>query len=322
MRNKPQEDRATSTILPIHSADQDRGTTSPVLYLRSNLWQLLKPHRKVLDVDLFWPDDLGRANEWNNEQDLARLEPEHITIFPYDGLKPLLAFRNLHTLVLNGMQRSYQHLIWVTCWLNPNLTTLSLEMALEPLINVSSDVIHREVDQAWSLPSPSREVEESEYLGHHGTGVLHEEFGDGEYLDTQAIKMAQLEVAAEIPEANMRYLPVRKLRLVNFVVDSGPILRWFDPDKLEEINLKDGCVDAGFDLSCEMPKLKVLSPGPTAAPSIARLARPGELKLVDLKKGKVVSRYDATSIKQDSKIKEHPLRHKFSQLLPKMSRKD
>ena len=273
-------------------------------------------------MDLFWPDDLDRVNARDDEQDLAWTESERTAIFPYDGLKPLLVFRNLHSLMLNGMQRSYQRLIWATCWLNPNLTTLSLEMALEPLMNVSSDVFQLKVDHTWSLPSAVAEGEETEYLGYHGTGVLHEEFGDGEYLDTQAIKLAQLEVATMILETNMRHLPVKKLTLMNFVVDSGPILRWFDPDKLEEINLKDGCVDAGFYLSGEMPKLKVLSPAPTAAPSIAILVTPGELKLVGLKKGKVVSRCEATSIKQDSKIREHPLRHKFSQLLPKMSRRD
>ena len=320
MSNKLKIRRTVSVFLPSHSADQDLGTTSPILYLRSNLWQILEPHRKVLNVDLFWPDDLDRVKARDDEQDLASTESERTAIFPYDGLKPLLLFRNLHTLTLNGMQRSYQRLIWATCWLNPKLTTLSLEMALEPLMNISSDVFQRKVDHTWSLPSAAAEGEETEYLGYHGTGVLHEEFGDGEYLDTQAIKLAQLEVAENIPETNMRYLPVVKLTLMNVVIDNGPILRWFDPEKLEELNLKDGCIDAGLYLADEMPKVRVLSPRPPKPICIAKAVRPGEAKLVELRNGKVVSRTEAKSVEHELYIKEHPLRHKFSQLLPKLSR--
>ena len=320
MRNKPQEDRATSTILPFHSPDQNLGTTSPILYLRFNLWQLLESYRKVLSVDLFWPDDLARDKGRDNEHDLARTDSEHSTIFPYDGLKPLLAFRNLHTLVLNGMQQSYQRLIWATCWLNPNLTTVSLEMALEPLINISSDVRHRKIDSTWSLPSSATEVEETEYLGHHGTGALHEEFGDGEYLDTQAIKMAQLEVSEEIPETNMRYLPIENLTLMNFVIDSGPFLRWFNPDKLEKIDLKDGCIDAGLHLPDEMQHVQVRAPKLSGAVGTARLVQPGEVKIVELKKRSIVSRKDANIVRQNVRVKEYALKHKFSQMLPKLSK--
>ena len=173
--------------------------------------------------------------------------------------------------------------------MNPNLITLTLEMALEPLLNVSSGIPHHQLDHIWSLPPCNTELEESEYLGSHGSGVLHEEFGDGEYLDKQAIKMAQLEIAEEIPESNLRYLPVKKLTLMNFVIDNGPILRWFDDAKLEEIHWKDGCIDAGLSLSNKMPRVKVLSSRLPKLVGIARVVKSGEVKLVELRKGKVVS---------------------------------
>ncbi len=141
------------------------------------------------------------------------------------------------------------------------------------------------------------EVEEPEYLGSHGSGVLHEEFGNGEYLDTQAIMIAQLEIAEEIPESNLRYLPVKKLTLLNFVIDSGPILRWFDPEKLQEINLKYGCVDAGMHLSEAMQHVRVLSPKPRTLVGMARVVTPGELKIIELKKGKFISRSDAKAVR-------------------------
>jgi hypothetical protein len=62
-----------------------------------------------------------------------------------------------------------------------------------------------------------------EYLGQDGEGTLGIEFGIGEYLDRQAIAMAKL--AAAPMGGRLRYLPVVKLAISGFVIDSGA-LRW------------------------------------------------------------------------------------------------
>lgn len=308
-----------ATVSQSHSVDHDLGVTSPILNFRPNLWRILERDRHVLNLDLFWPTKLDKSPDQADEQAQAKLQDEEPTGFPYDDLKPLLTFRNLHVLQLNGMMLSYQPLIWATCWLNPNLTTLHLEMALEPLINTSSDISHRQIDANWSLNPIRSSDDELEYLGVHGTGVLHEEFGEGEYFDMQAIKMAQLDVAEDVPPSNMRYLPVKKLALMNFVLDGTPILRWFDPNKLEEIVFKHGCIDVGFYLSDEMKHVKIQSPKPPV--SVARVIKPGELKIVELKKGKVVSRKDALTGKEELNVKQPTLKHKISQLLPRTASK-
>ena len=226
------------------------------------------------------------------------------------------------------MMGSYQPLIWTTCWLNPNLTTLKLEMGLEPLFNLSANVPYSVINDFWSCKPIVEEVEEPEYLGHHGVGQLHEEFGCGEYLDTQAIKTAQLTCGEHLPPSNLRYLPIKKLTLMNFVVDSGPILRWFDPAKLEEITFKEGCIDTGFRLTENMKHVKVQSPMPEVSLAPPRVVRPGELKIVDLKKGKVVSRVPATAaniqeaMQSKPQEEERPFMQKLNQLLPKLGKKD
>lgn len=53
------------------------------------------------------------------------------TTSPRD-LLPLCDFRRLRTLKLTGMVDSYQEIIFRACWLNPELWSLTLVMALEP----------------------------------------------------------------------------------------------------------------------------------------------------------------------------------------------
>lgn len=199
-------------------------------------------------------------------------------------------------------------------------------------MNVKTDIPHRQINKSWSLKPTPPSKGETEYLGHHGTGILHEEFGNGEYLDTQAISAARQDVIDEIPQSNAVLLPIKKLTLMNFVVDAWPIIHWFDPKRLEEIVFKSGCIDAGLYLPFSMMHVKVQHPSPPVGP--ARVIRPGELKLVELKGGKVVSRKDAvmpspkkqgdvntsspskTITSSPSSTQSTSLRHKFSQLMP------
>ena len=206
--------------------------------------------------------------------------------------------------------QSYQPIIWAACWLNEHLWDLHLEMASPPTWNLTSGYPQHAISYNWSVDHPSGPPPSVEYLGYHGQGILHEEFGDGEYLDSQAIKMAQNEVAYTTLFENMRYLPIRKLTLMNFVVDGGAIARWFDPERLDEIVFKSGCLDAGFFIPEAMQEVKITTPTP---PQICRWVRPGEVKLVKLHKGQVVPEME------QSRAKTPTLRTKLSGLLPRMS---
>jgi hypothetical protein len=312
------------------SFDHGIGISSPIQNFTPQIWRLLDPKRDVLRIDLLWPQNINRQFErhtYEDENGDDNGDYHEPNIFPYDGLRTLLMFRNLHTLQLTGMLRSYQPLIWATCWLNPNLTTLHLEMVLEPLINVSSDLPYREIDSNWSLRSNflDDDDDEREYLGHHGTGILHEEFGDGEYLDTQAIKLSALDVAEQISDLSVQYLPIKKLKLMNIVIDRWPIMRWFDPTQLEEIVFRSGCIDAGFYLPYHMMHVKVQVEEPPS--SIARAIKRRELKVLELNKGQVISSQyaamaDVTSVpvlRAASPTRENTLRHKISQLIPRMA---
>ncbi|RMZ82958.1 hypothetical protein DV737_g1834, partial [Chaetothyriales sp. CBS 132003] len=200
-------------------------------------------------------------------------------------------------------------------------------MTLAPVFNVETYQPHRLIDGTWTLNNGyGNDSTISEYLGHHGEGILHEEFGQGEYLDSQAIKMARQRVVRSLPFNNQRFLPVEKLSLERFVVDGGSIMRWFDPQRLREIEFEDGCVDAGLYLEPEMCHVKTTAP--TTRPQhclphyldrrpMGRVVKMGELKVVELKKGRVVSRKDMHTGKEevDSAQKLPGLKAKMSQLM-------
>lgn len=135
------------------------------------------------------------------------------------------------------------------------------------MFNVDSKHPNRHIDRKWScFPSmdptsstisvnsqgsndlaASEELGEA-YLNRDGSGVLDKEFGNGEYLDSKAIQNAQVAAAdaGTLSITNLRYLPIRRLTLQNFVIDGIAIKRWFDPAKLRQIVFKSGCIDAGF----------------------------------------------------------------------------
>ena len=171
-------------------------------------------------------------------------------------------------------------------------------MALPPVFTSGTDHPNRSIDSSWSLDNSfGFDPDISEYLGHHGDGTLHEEFGEGEYLDSQAINMAQDEHFQSLPFNNTRYLPIEKLTLVNFCVDGGSFRRWFDPKRLQEIEFRYGCVDAGFYLAEDFSHIEVTSPQPKSVHQYGRTPRPGDLKIVEFKEGKIVGRRIASQAK-------------------------
>ncbi|KAK5341140.1 hypothetical protein LTR98_001932 [Exophiala xenobiotica] len=310
----------TDSPLTVLSADLG-GINKPIPNFRPHLWTLLDTERETLNLDLFWPIKLEDIASDEDEDELTE-DGDPKGVFPFKELQPLKTFRNLHYLQLNGMMRSYQPIIWATCWQNKNLTKVHLEMALEPLF--CPDIAHkyRKIDVKWTfnrLPEPSTEIM---YLGAHGAGVLHEEFGDGEYLDQQAMKASQLDDVKNLPIENVRYLPITHLTLMNFVVDAGPFYRWFDPKKFKEVTFKGDCIDAGFNLPQEMVNtVTVKSPKPLPPP---RWVKPGEVKLIDIKKRPTPTATDTNTkdTKADAVLGAgHGLKSKISQMMPKWGSK-
>lgn len=311
------------------------GISKPIPNFRPHLWKQVDNSRHVLNLDLFWPIKLDELEEDEDEEEV-NADGDTRGVFPFKDLEPLKTFRNLHYLQLNGMMRSYQPIIWGVCWANKNLTILHLEMALEPLF--SEDIAHKypQIDATWTYNPRGGPNTPIEYVGAHGKGVLHEEFGDGEYLDQQAIKASQLDVYKILPIENVRYLPVTHLTLMNFVVDAGPFYRWFDPKKFQEITFKSGCIDAGFYLPEEMRStVAVKSPKPMAPP---RWVKPGEVKLIDIKKKNKPVAASADVVKGEAKAPEvkaepvaaasaptaaggHGLKNKISHILPRWTHK-
>ena len=75
---------------------------------------------------------------------------------------------------------------------------------------------------------------------------------------------------------------IRKLSLTGFVVDVYPFERWFDPEKLQEIEFKNDCIDAGFSLTSPMlERVNIkLPPKKNAQPTTATVISAGTAKVV------------------------------------------
>ena len=113
------------------------------MHFRPNLWRYLERDREHLNLDLFWPVKI--------DQDIEDDEGNESDIFPIQELRPLCDFRRLRSLQLNGMMESYQKYIWQTCWLNPGLEDLTLEMALEPSIKRPYKNQWPAIEGAWQI---------------------------------------------------------------------------------------------------------------------------------------------------------------------------
>ncbi|KAL1961640.1 hypothetical protein VTN77DRAFT_1355 [Rasamsonia byssochlamydoides] len=111
------------TSLPGTKAQAEPGTLqNPIFEFKGgSAWMELNAEQPELWIDLFWPIPLDASDD---EEDMLNIEE----------LKPLCSFRNLRVLKLTGMMQSYQKYIWQAAWLNHDLETLVLEMALEPRI--------------------------------------------------------------------------------------------------------------------------------------------------------------------------------------------
>ena len=181
---------------------------------------MVSPYR-VYEGDRFPPVTFSKDlliqmdhNKHHLEIDLLRPECDG-DVFPPQDLSPLCLYRELRTLKITGMMRSYQSYIWLVVWLNPRLTDLTLEMAgeAEPL-----DVEAIAEAQRYATCKPTmREV-------------------------------AQGQSRTDVP---MKFQIV-KLGLTNFVLHDAPF-HWFSHMKLQNVELHR-CKDAGFQLPTIMQR--------------------------------------------------------------------
>jgi hypothetical protein len=74
-----------------------------------------------------------------------------ITIPSKKQLRPLIEFHKLRVLRLTGMLKSYQRIIWQAVWLNPQLTTLELEMAVELNIKKPGPRGWKPISDGWVM---------------------------------------------------------------------------------------------------------------------------------------------------------------------------
>ena len=243
-------------------------------------------------------------------------------MFPYDAMKPLLNFTNLRSLTLNGMERSYQRIIWQTVFRNPQLYDLTLEMALSPVIIREALPQCMKVNRGWIFPTPIPGWASATYLGHHGEGILHDEFGDGEYLDSRAMELAHEDVFGATNQG-LHLLGISKLTIMGFVIDSGPFLRWFDAQKLRTIVLKDNCFDAGFFLPPAMRGMTHVLLGGSLVEQQklkGQVIRPGEVRIVTLSKGRVVDEEAVDLVQKPQQGRQ--LKKKLSGILRKWQTKE
>ncbi|KAK2803522.1 hypothetical protein FQN50_006957 [Emmonsiellopsis sp. PD_5] len=247
-------------------------TAKPVLSFQAgDAWNQFPLDRDTLYLDLFWPVEPQRSivND----------------IMPVEAMAPLCNFRQLRFLKLTGMSQSYQKYIWQAAWLNPGLEELELEMALEPCIRRTFNAGWPSIKGDWVRRSEDNAV--SSYYGDDGLGILHRRVGIGEYLDKLSIAAAH-ERAAKMTTTPLARLPIVKLTLTGFVVDADPFRLYFNPHRLRLINFRNDCVDAGFALPNNMAEQVVVNWPRTVRDQamIARVVRPGEIKIVDIKRTK------------------------------------
>ncbi|KAJ9489122.1 hypothetical protein VN97_g4158, partial [Penicillium thymicola] len=207
-----------------------------------------------------------------------------ITIPSHHALRPLVEFRNLRVLRLTGMFKSYQRILWQAVWLNPQLVTLELEMAVGLEIKEPVPRGWKPIKDGWvtSVKSFGAPV----YYGEGGNGEISSKIGYGEYLDKFCIEKARL-LAGVTGFPVPRYLPVKHLTLTGFAVDGDAFGMWFR--NLEEVHFKKDCIDCGFWLSraqrdvrvrhSNMPGVARGGDGPSGANSKEEL---GEEELAEL----------------------------------------
>ena len=159
----------------------EEGENKPIFKFSKQLLIWMDHDKTHLEIDLFRPKDLPH-------------------IYPTHVLSPLCLYRNLHSLKIVGMMRSYQPYIWLVVWMNPYLSELTLETA-------------------------------SEGEAMDGTEIL-------KARQYAKCKPTMSEVARGNTRARIFHkFPMTKLSLSNFVVD-GSFFGWLNSTRLLEIEIR------------------------------------------------------------------------------------
>ncbi|GME28525.1 hypothetical protein GTA08_BOTSDO12955 [Neofusicoccum parvum] len=197
------------------------------------LWAVIPDTIQKLNLNLFVPDAETR--------DVHEPHPDY---FAHDDLKHVTSFEHLKILRVYNMVDSFQPFLWEAVWKNPGLVTLELGMKDKPITRDSDNggKPMPVIDRNWEY-HPER-VATDTYRGREGDGMLHHQYGHGEYLDRVAISKARNAVMHTVGE--LQSMPVTTLRLANFVVDDTSFVKFFN--NLGTIVFCDSCVDAGFVL--------------------------------------------------------------------------
>ncbi|PKY00502.1 hypothetical protein P168DRAFT_243518 [Aspergillus campestris IBT 28561] len=258
LRREKSSERITRPPSPVLIPADQATPAKPLMSFRGgDQWDTIPKDRRVLGLDVFWPIDLTQESDddddGDNDDDSKQRAP---TKLPVEEMASLCVFRNLRVLKLTGMLHSYQQYIWQAAWLNTNLEELELDMALPPRYSRTAVYKWPFMKGGWQMSKAH--YGEPVYYGQNGTGTLDPNIGWGEYLDKLAIEKAK--VRAMATGRTLNRLSIKTLVLTGFVVDADPFLHWFDPQRLQCVNFKDDCVDAGFYLCRAMKKVIVRFP--------------------------------------------------------------
>ena len=184
-------------------------------------------HTHHVEIDLFCPVGIVAA-------------------FPVYDLKPLWRLRELRSLKIVGMQRSYQSMIWEIVWKNPHMERLTMEMGEAPVLSQrAKDLGWRIIQGSDWAPRKLCEVN-AKYRGDsEDHGRLNKRNGWGEYLDVKAIieakKYVDHAVKRDLPGYDMpAKLQLKQLRLSGFVVDgklsSNPLSQRFTDSLMPKLS--------------------------------------------------------------------------------------
>ncbi|CAG7936530.1 unnamed protein product [Penicillium nalgiovense] len=271
------ENEASNNNLATDGFMMDLNSESSVTISLGTNTKSAKGKAAVHDWDLDGPSAMS-------EEDAAEPEDEiQITLLTLEQMRPLTQFRNLRVLKLVGMMKSYQPVIWQVVWLNPQLVTLELEMAVGlDIENPVGPGGWKPITKGWVMNVKSWAP--PVYYGQ-GDGEISTKVGYGEYLDKYCIEKAKvlaLSTGFPVPP----YLPIKRLTLTGFAVDGDAFVMWFR--NLEEVHFKKDCVDCGFWLSRAQRDVRVrhsdqfgVARG-EAGPSSASSIKLGEERLAEL----------------------------------------
>ena len=143
----PSATPTTQTSTPKQTLfDTRREQQQPIGPFTPDMWQYFNSDETRIEIDLYWPREFGGEDEHDESDDAS-----HDSSFPLEGLRPMTEFRKLRVLHLTGMLDSYQKYIWQTCWLNPELEDLTLEMVLEPELAPAYKSEWLQMDGDWEM---------------------------------------------------------------------------------------------------------------------------------------------------------------------------